>query len=65
MMAEDVTQMLSDCSAIVASVMPEREPFFPNSEGRLLRKEGAGEDVPPGFEESRHYRNWPPFPASL
>lgn len=40
MMAEDVTQMLSDCSAIVASVMPEREPFFPNSEGGFYGKRG-------------------------
>lgn len=40
MMAEDVTQMLSDFSAIVASVMPEREPFFPNSEGGFYGKRG-------------------------
>ena len=40
MMAEDVTQMLSDFSAIVASVMPEREPFFPNSEGGCYGENG-------------------------
>ena len=33
MMADDVTKMLLDCNAIVTSAMPEREPFFPNSEG--------------------------------
>lgn len=40
MMAEDVTRMLSDCNAIVSSVMPEREPFFPNSEGGFYGKRG-------------------------
>lgn len=40
MMADDVTQMLSDCNAIVVSVMPERDPFFPNSEGGFYRKRG-------------------------
>lgn len=40
MMAEDVTRMLSDCNAIVSIVMPEREPFFPNSEGGFYGKRG-------------------------
>ena len=40
MMADDVTKMLSDCNAIVTSAMPEREPFFPNSEGGFYGKRG-------------------------
>lgn len=40
MMADDVTEMLSDCNAIVTSTMPEREPFFPNSEGSFYGKRG-------------------------
>ena len=40
MMADDVTQMLSDCSATVASVMPGCDPFFPNSEGGFYGKRG-------------------------
>jgi len=40
MMADDVTEMLSDCNALVSAVMPEREPFFPNSEGGYYGKRG-------------------------
>lgn len=40
MMADDVTKMLSDCNAVVTSAMPEREPFFPNSEGGFYGKRG-------------------------
>ena len=40
MMADDVTKMLSDCNAVVTSAMPEREPFFPNSEGSFYGKRG-------------------------
>lgn len=40
MMADDVTEMLSDYNAIVVSVMPELEPFFPNSEGGFYGKRG-------------------------
>lgn len=40
MIADDVTKMLSDCNAIVTSVMPEREPFFSNSEGGFYGKRG-------------------------
>ncbi len=40
MMADDVTEMLSNCNAIVSSVMPEREPFFPNSNGGFYGKQG-------------------------
>lgn len=40
MMADDVAKMLSDCNAIITSVMPEREPFFPNSEGGFYGKRG-------------------------
>ena len=65
MMADDVTQILSDCNAVVASAMPEREPFFPNSEGGKERKKGAGKDFSPGFEESWYCWNWPTLPASL
>lgn len=39
-MTDDVTKMLSDCNIIVTSVMPEREPFFPNSEGGFYGKRG-------------------------
>ena len=38
MMADDVTEMLSDCNIAVSAVMPEREPFFPNSEGGFYGK---------------------------
>lgn len=65
MMADDVTEMLSDCNTIVTSTMPEREPFFPQLRGQLLWKERAGEDVPPSFEESWCYGNRPTLPASL
>ena len=45
MMADDVTKMLSDCNAVVTSAMPEREPFFPNSEsgfyGKLVLKKAG------------------------
>lgn len=40
MMADDVTEMLSKCNALVASVMPERKPFFPNSDGGFYGKCG-------------------------
>lgn len=40
MMADDVTELLSACNAVVSSVMPEREPFFPNSEGSFYGKRG-------------------------
>lgn len=40
MMADDVAAMLSDCNAVVSAVMPEREPFFPNSEGGFYGKRG-------------------------
>lgn len=40
MMADDVTKMLSDCNAAVSAFMPEREPFFPNSEGSFYGKQG-------------------------
>ncbi len=40
MMADDVTKMFSDCNAVVTSAMPEREPFFPNSEGGFYGKRG-------------------------
>ncbi len=40
MMADDVMEMLSDCNAVVSAVMPEREPFFPNSEGGYYGKRG-------------------------
>ncbi len=39
-MADDVTKMLFDCNAVVSAVMPEREPFFPNSEGDYYGKRG-------------------------
>lgn len=40
MTADDVTEMLSSCNAFVSSVMPERVPFFPNSEGGFYGKRG-------------------------
>lgn len=40
MMADDVVEMLSDCNTVVSAVMPEREPFFPNSEGGYYGKRG-------------------------
>ena len=40
MMAEDVTKMLSDCDTLISAVIPEREPFFPNSEGGFYGKRG-------------------------
>ncbi len=40
MMADDVAIMLSGYNAIVSTVMPEREPFFPNSEGGIYGKRG-------------------------
>lgn len=40
MMADDVVEMLSGCNAVVSAVMPEREPFFPNSEGGYYGKRG-------------------------
>lgn len=40
MMADDVVEMLSDCNAGISAVMPEREPFFPNSDGSLYGKRG-------------------------
>ena len=39
-MADDVVEMLSGCNAIVSAAMPEREPFFPNSEGGFYGKRG-------------------------
>ncbi len=40
MMTDDVTEMLSNCNIAVSSVMPEREPFFPTSEGGYYGKRG-------------------------
>lgn len=40
MMADDVTELLSDCNAGISAVMPEREPFFPNSAGCFYGKRG-------------------------
>ena len=40
MMADDVVEMLSDCNVVISAVMPEREPFFPNSEGGFYGKRG-------------------------
>jgi integrase len=40
MMADDVTSMLVTCNTVVASVMQNREPFFPNSEGGFYGKKG-------------------------
>lgn len=40
MMADDVVEMLSGCNAVISAVMPEREPFFPNSEGGYYGKRG-------------------------
>ncbi len=40
MMANDVTAMLANCNAVVASIMQKREPFFPNSEGGFYGKRG-------------------------
>lgn len=40
MMADDVTELLFDCNTAVSSVMPERDPFFPNSEGGFYGKRG-------------------------
>ncbi len=40
MMAGDVAELLSQCNAGVSSVMPVREPFFPNSEGGFYGKRG-------------------------
>lgn len=39
-MADSVTELLSDCNARVSSFMPERDPFFPNSEGGFYGKRG-------------------------
>ena len=39
-MADDVVEMLSSCNTVVSAVMPEREPFFPNSEGCYYGKRG-------------------------
>lgn len=40
MMTDDVVEMLSDCNVVISAVMPEREPFFPNSEGGFYGKRG-------------------------
>ena len=40
MMTDDVAAMLSDCNVVVSAVMPDREPFFPNSEGGFYGKRG-------------------------
>lgn len=40
MMTDDVAEMLSDCNTAVSAVMPDREPFFPNSEGGFYGKRG-------------------------
>ena len=40
MMTDDVAEMLSDCNTAVSAVMPDREPFFPNSEGGSYGKRG-------------------------
>lgn len=40
MMADDVARMISGCNALVSAVMPERKPFFPNSEGDFYGKRG-------------------------
>lgn len=40
MIADDVTAMLTNCNVAVSSVMPKREPFFPNSEGGFYGKRG-------------------------
>ena len=40
MMTDDVAEMLSDCNTAVSVVMPDREPFFPNSEGGFYGKRG-------------------------
>lgn len=40
MMADDVTEMLSDYSAAVSCVMAKREPFFPTSDGGYYGKRG-------------------------
>lgn len=40
MLADDVTEMLTECNATVSSVFPKRDPFFPNSEGGYYGKRG-------------------------
>lgn len=40
MMADDVAALLSNCNTAVSSVMPQREPFFPTSEGTFYEKRG-------------------------
>lgn len=40
MLADDVTEMLCECNRDVSAIMPERIPFFPNSEGDYYGKRG-------------------------
>ena len=40
MLADDVTEMLSFYNTTVSNLMPERVPFFPNSEGGYYGKAG-------------------------
>lgn len=40
MLADDVADMLRECNRTISAIMPERVPFFPNSEGAYYGKVG-------------------------